>query len=235
MKDQKTTTKTKTQVLNLPNKDDKGVPYMSYSQKTSWEAKEGFSTKLLGRKEYMLHYFFNVDFPDVGWAEFGHKVGKALEDNDFSNFTEEEANTLSKVTRLDLFEKKVVINFDEQGFYLYGFIDTCTSDLSYIKDYKTASEKSKSKYEKSDYDQLDIYALGVFQETGKYPEKMDVEVISRTGNAFKGGSSVLGVGKDIWIIEKKIDKQRLEEVKQQVLNTASEISDYYTVFQRLNK
>ena len=221
-------------MINLPKKDEEGVCTISYSQVSSWNEVKGYNTKMLGKKEYILKYFLGVEFDDVGFGEFGTKVGESLENNSFTEFSPEETKTLKKVNRLDLFERKVKIDFKEEGFYLYGYIDTCTEDLMHIKDYKTASENSKKKYSTDGYFQLDIYALGVFEETGKYPEKMDVEIIERKGNAFRGGLSALSIGTDIWIIDRKVIPQRLKEIKSNILKTAKEISGYYSIYQKLN-
>ena len=64
---------------------------------------------------------------------------------------------------------------------------------------------------------------------------MYVCAISRLGNGFKGGRDVLKVGEHVWFIEKEINKERLEILKNKIITTANEISEYYTVFQKLNK
>ena len=116
----------------LPKKDKEGIPYISYSQANLWSDVKGYNTGMDGKIEYMLSYFYKVNFPDVGFGGFGGKVGIALEEGDFSAFSTSEIDTLRKVERLDIFEKEIRIPFD--GFYLVGYIDTCTEDLKYIKD-----------------------------------------------------------------------------------------------------
>ena len=68
----------------LPKKDKEGVPYISYSQANSWSDVKGYNTGMDGKIEYMLSYFYKVNFPDVGFGGFGGKVGTALEEGDFS-------------------------------------------------------------------------------------------------------------------------------------------------------
>jgi hypothetical protein len=217
----------------LPKKDKEGVPYISYSQANLWSDVKGYNTGMDGKIEYMLSYFYKVNFPDVGFGGFGGKVGTALEVGDFSAFSPLEIETLKKVERLDVFEKEIRIPFD--GFYLVGYIDTCTEDLKYIKDYKTASPSSKEKYYTDDYKQLMIYAKGVHCEKGYYPERMNVEIIERKGNAFNGGIDALSLGDNIWIVEKEISAEKIEEVAKYVEKTALEISEYWSVWKKINK
>lgn len=226
------TKKTEVNKIILPRKDKEGNPYVSYSQINSWNSKKGFNTGLPGFKEYILSYFFNVKFGDPqGWAEFGTRVGTALEHNDFKGFSKKEQETLKKATRLDLFEKEVRITFP--GFYLKGFIDSASENLKSILDYKTASENSRKKYYTDEYEQLDIYAMGIKEETGEYPEKMWVEILERVGNPFRGES--LSLGTALWVSEREIDEKRLERIKEDILRTTEDISRYYTVFTKLNK
>ena len=217
----------------LPKKDKEGVPYISYSQANLWSDVKGYNTGMDGKIEYMLSYFYKVNFPDVGFGGFGGKVGTSLEEGDFSAFSTSEIDTLRKVERLDIFEKEIRIPFD--GFYLVGYIDTCTEDLKYIKDYKTASHSSKEKYYTDDYKQLMIYAKGVHCEKGYYPERMNVEIIERKGNAFNGGIDALSLGENIWIVEKEISAEKIEEVAKYVEKTALEISEYWSVWKKINK
>ena len=217
----------------LPKKDKEGIPYISYSQANLWSDVKGYNTGMDGKIEYMLSYFYKVNFPDVGFGGFGGKVGIALEEGDFSAFSTSEIDTLRKVERLDIFEKEIRIPFD--GFYLVDYIDTCTEDLKYIKDYKTASHSSKEKYYTDDYKQLMIYAKGVHCEKGYYPERMNVEIIERKGNAFNGGIDALSLGENIWIVEKEISAEKIEEVAKYVEKTALEISEYWSVWKKINK
>jgi hypothetical protein len=109
-----------------------------------------------------------------------------------------------------------------------------TPDRTHIRDYKTASEKSCKKYYEDPYEQLDVYALAVQQETGKVPKKLEVCAIERTGNGFKGGRNVLKVGENIWYIERKTSKERLAKLEDKIQQTVEEISFYYKIFKKLN-
>lgn len=227
--------------FNLPQKDENGVPYISYSQISSWNDKKSFNLGIEGKLEYMLHYFMGIDFPDMGWGEFGQDVEDAILTQDFSKFSEEETNTLKKVEVLPVSQYKVYVNFyDEEGssllFYVYGLIDNASEDLSYIKDFKTASANSKAKYYTKDgYKQLDLYAMGILEKTGVLPTKILVDIIERSGNAFKGGRAVLKVGNETWQVDREIPTEdEMVELRKYVLRTATEVASYKDVFDLIN-
>jgi hypothetical protein len=207
--------------MNLPTKDKEGKPYISYSQ---------VSTFIKSPKEYIQKYFFKEPISFTAYLDFGSKVGEALEKNDFSAFEKDEEITLKKVIRLDEFEREVKYDFGE--FYTIGYIDTNTKDLSYIIDYKTGSMDKESEYKKEEYIQPLIYAMSIEQETGKLPEKAEVVLIERYGNAFKG--EILTVGQNIKHIPISITKDRIENTKQLILSTVKQIEQYYNVFLKLN-
>ncbi len=206
----------------LPKIDKHGKPYLSYSQINSF---------LYNKKDYIKSYFFNEPIQFTAYIDFGSKVGKALETNDFSDFSEEEQQTLKRVPRLDEFEKEIRVDFGE--FYLKGFIDTNSSDLTHFMDYKTGAAKKVTEYQKDDYIQPHIYALGIEQETGILPKKADIILIERYGNAFKG--EPLTVGKEILPVPIDISRERIEYARELVIKTAKEIEHYYKIFLKLNK
>lgn len=206
----------------LPKIDKDGVPYLSYSQISSF---------IKNKKDYIKSYFFNEPIEFKAYIDFGSKVGVALEKNDFSLFSEEEQETLKKVERLDEFEKEIRVDFG--SFYVKGFIDTNTKKLDKFFDYKTGSLNKEEEYKKDTYIQPHIYALGIEQETGKLPKKANVILIERMGNAYKGETLV--VGKNIISIPIDISKERLDYAKQLVIDTAKEIEHFYKIFLKLNK
>ena len=207
--------------MHLPKVDKNGMPYLSYSQISSF---------IKNKKEYIKSYFFNEPIAFTAYLDFGNKVGTALQHNDFSDFSEEEQLTLKKVKRLDEFEKNIRVDFGD--FYVTGFIDTNNKTLNHIIDYKTGSANKVDEYTKDTYIQPHIYALGIEQEKGKLPKKAEVILIERYGNAFKG--EPLTVGKEIIHIPIDISKERLEYAKQLVIDTAKEIEYYYKLFLELN-
>jgi hypothetical protein len=235
--------------LNLPQTDifsiysDSGqpdlveMPYLSYSQISKW---------LKSKREYIRKYFLGEPDDNEGlqrYGDFGHKVGGALEHNDYSGFEPDEIEFLKTVPRYDRFEVETLLKMD--GFFVKGYIDTMKLPddhkgsghiIEYvpaIADYKTGDiSKKEEDYASDDYIQLEIYAASIEQVFGSLPEKADVLLIGRSGNAFKGEE--LKLTKEFITIKKDITPERIEEVKKLVQKVAEEISDYYTTFQRIN-
>src|SRR5690606_27220 len=100
------------------------------------------------------------------------------------------------------------------------FIDDARKDFSLIRDYKTGSIASTKKYSKSEYDQLNMYALDVFRRTGKIPEA-EVYVILREGSHLNMPMRVAGTQ----IIPRKITENELYAAEAKVMATAREISE----------
>lgn len=222
--------------LILPKKDENGEYFISFSQVSLWREAKGFDTGFPGYQEYIRKYFLGETFENnTGYAEFGTEVENYIcsrEDSD--KFTDDEKAVLEKITPLGVFQKEIKLYFKEYGFYVKGFIDDCTEDLTRVRDYKTASSKSKEKYYQQDYRQLDLYALAIKEETGVLPSQVEVVCIERLGNGFKGGRNALTVGKEIWYIDKVVNEQRIKEVKDYIITSAIEISEYWKVFCKLN-
>lgn len=212
--------------LNLPKRDEQGRMYVSYNQLSKFRK---------NKREYFRSYFFGEEFTGSPHTEFGSKVGEALENNDFSEFSEEEIKTLNKVTRLDEFEKKLEWEFD--GFYVVCYVDTSDNVdgiCQNLVDYKTGAEDKKSEYDTEDYEQIVIYVCAFEQKQGVVPKKGWVELIEKTGgNPYKGG--VLKVGENVWKIPQKINKVRREKVRKGIERDVILISEYKDVFDKLNK
>lgn len=199
----------------LPSKDKNGNSYVSYSQ---------LQLFIKDEKEYKNRYIDRLPFRTNAYIEFGSKVGKALEENDMCLFTKSEVDTLSKVTRLDVFERKTILKYD--GFYVLGFIDTISNDYLNIIDYKTGGKNKEFEYTKDDYFQLQLYALSIRQETGVTPLKASVEFIRRIGNAYK--REVLKVSNESpIIIDVDISYDRLKKVYNDTLRITKEIEKFY--------
>ena len=206
----------------LPRTDEEGRCYLSYSQHSKWKK---------DKKDYIKSYFFGERFEGNAYTDFGSKIGEALENNDFSGFSEKEQKVLNKITRLDEFERKICLDFGD--FYVLGFIDTNNKDLTILVDYKTGDMGKIEVYESDDYDQLGIYAAALEQETGKLPEQAYVELIERVGNAFKGEE--LALGSEVVQIPQDISPKKIKEIKKDVVKVATEISEYYRVFNLINQ
>lgn len=201
--------------MELPSKDKFGNSYLSYSQ---------ISLFLKDKEQYKKQYILKEPFVGNEYTDFGLKVGKALESGNFELFDKNEKETLSKVTRLDLFERKTILKYED--FYIIGFIDTCNNDLTEIIDYKTGGKNKEFEYQKDDYTQLLYYALSLRQETGITPKKASVEFIRREGNLYR--NQMLKVGKEEPIkIEVDISENRLKKVYWETIEIAKNISEFY--------
>lgn len=217
--------------LTLPRVDDIGIPYLSYSQITTWKR---------SKKQYMKQYFFKEPFDGNAYTDFGKKVGTALELNDYSGFTQEEIKVLQQVPRYDEFEKEIKLQM--KGFYVLGYIDTNSKlvnngngvYIEKIADYKTGDIKKKvAEYESDDYTQLDIYAASLLQKYDRLPDKIYVHLIDRKGNAFRGEPLVLGDGHIT--IKRQTDKKRISKILKDIQEVGEDIEKCYKVFLKLNK
>lgn len=218
-------------MIKLPRQNEDGEYYLSFSQKTTWY-------KTGTHRDYIRQYFFGEESSNQGlnnYADMGKKVGEALENNDFSEFTPEEQKFLESLPRYDEFEREVKLQFD--GFVLKGHIDSNTKPLKTkgvkkILDYKTLELDKKEKYESEEYDQIDVYCAALEQEFGHLPQEAIVVLIDREGNGFKGEELRLTCKKDV--VVRDINKERVEQVKEIYQSTGEEISEYYKVFLKLN-
>lgn len=199
--------------MNLPTKDKNGKSYLSYSAINSF---------LKDRQQFVKSYILKEPFVGNEYTDFGNKVGKALEVNDYSNFTEPEKTVLQSVTRLDLFEQKIILNYD--SFYLIGYIDTCSSELTQIIDYKTGGKNKHLQYQFPDYNQMIYYALGIRQETGIQVKSASVEFIERSGN-LKTGFSVST--NPVVKIPIDLSEGKLKQVYWETINIAKQIEIFY--------
>lgn len=199
--------------MNLPSKDKNGNSYLSYSQ---------ISMFLKDKEQFIKTYILKEPFIGNAYTDFGLRVGKALEKNDFCSFTKKEVSTLEKVNRLDEFERKITINYD--SFYLTGYIDTNTFDLTEIKDYKTGGIGKELQYTMPEYTQLCYYALGIRQETGISVKRATVEFIQRDGN-LRSGLTVSDAAPKV--IDIDISEQRLKAVYWDTIKIAKNIELFY--------
>ena len=218
----------------LPKSTEDGQPYLSYSQYSKFKRSP---------KEYYRQYFFGEPFDGNAYTDFGSLIGEALETGDFSAFSEEEQKVLKKVTRLDQFERE--ITWDLNGFVVTGYIDTNDTlwdhpdpkqgkeVVTTIIDYKTGALNKVAEYEDENYDQVTIYAGAILQQTGTVPKKGWVELIERTGNAFRGEE--LKLGTEVVKIPQNVTKKKIKETETKLRAAAKEISDRYKVFKKLEK
>jgi hypothetical protein len=129
------------------------------------------------------------------------------------------------------FERKIKLQME--GFYVVGYIDTNTTCLTKLADYKTGDiEKKRADYESKSYNQLEIYAAAIEQETGILPDDVKVFLIGRAGNAFQ--NEELTLTKEYITITRDVTPEKVAAVKVLVQKTAEEISAYYTMYLKLN-
>lgn len=200
--------------MNLPSKDKNGNPYLSYSQ---------INTFIKDRDQFIKSYILKEPFKGNEYTDFGSKVGRALELGNYDSFKKSEIDTLSKVTRLDLFEHPIKINYD--SFYLVGYIDSCSLDLTKIIDYKTGGVGKEFQYSSEDYIQMCYYALGIKQETGISVKDASVEFIRRKGSISSG---LYVASEDPIKIKLDVSENRLKTVYWWTIKIAKEIENFYT-------
>jgi|GEM_PF-1523715 hypothetical protein len=212
----------------LPRQDKEGKYYISYSQISKFKR---------SKREYIRQYFFGEDTASEAlkkYGAFGHLIGEAFENNDFSAFEGEDKKFMEGVKKYDEFEREIKLKMN--GFYVKGFIDSNTKPSKhkkpYIKkilDYKTGDvDKKRTDYSSPEYNQLEIYASALKQEFGKLPDIAHVVLIGRNGNAFNGEE--LTLSRRIAIIERSMDQDLIDVVLKDVQETAEEISRLYQVF-----
>lgn len=212
----------------LPKKDKEGLYYLSYSQMAKWRK---------SKRDYIRKYFFGEPDDNAGlqrYGDFGHKVGEAFENNDFSKFEINEQTFLQTIPRFDEFETEVKLEM--QGFYVLGYVDSNTKvEDGYVKkllDYKTGDIVArKPEYESVEYMQTEIYSAAFMQKYGRLPDEASVVLIGRSGNAFKGEE--LKLTGEVEIIPKDISAGRVAKVHAHVQKIAEEISDCYKAYLKL--
>ena len=203
--------------MDLPKKDKYGVSRLSYSQ---------IDTFKKSKADFYDRYILQKPFEGNEYTYFGLKVGEALENNDFSLFTDPEKKILKQVTRLHEFERQVFLEYKDHGFYLVGYIDTISEDFTRIIDYKTGGLGKEKQYYHTEYNQLQIYALAIKQDTGLDVKDASVEFIRRGGNAFRGEKLYVKDEAPI-VIPQDLSEERLKFVYWDILKTAKEIEKFY--------
>lgn len=221
----------------LPSSTEEGQPRISYSQITSWNEEKSFNkamvrgklTEVPGKVGYILDKFLKYDFPPTAmdaFAPFGEKCENAICNQDFTGFDETETAILKTITPIGVFQHELNIDFGD--FSLVGYIDDKNEDSSWLRDYKTCSKSTASRYEKDNYFQLDIYAMDEYFKSGRLPEKMEVVRIGRKGSPFKGED--LKVDCLFPTVYRTTSISRLQKVEEYIRKTVQEISDTYKIY-----
>ena len=201
--------------MNLPKKDKHGNSRVSYSQLECFKR---------SKKDFVDRYILKKPFISNPYIDFGSKVGNAISSGLYEGFNKNEIGSLNKVTKLDAFEKRILLKYEE--FYLVGFIDSISNDLKNLIDYKTGGVGKHVKYMNYKYNQLAIYSLAIRQEFGITPENASVEFITRDGNTYRGIELTVS-NNDIIRIPVDITKKRLVSVYKDVYNTTKQIEEFY--------
>ena len=208
-----------------------GKPKISYSEISKMWENQYVKNPL---KEYVLQHFLGQEstIPDV----YG-KFGSCVEDficlgKQECELNESEKELLRQVKPYGNYQVPFLIDFGD--FVFVGKKDDQNDDCSIIRDYKTASENSVTQYKEGypKYKQLHAYALERYINHESIP-KLELIAIERLGNPFK--SEPLKVGSNIWRYEFVPTEKELLELKENIINTVKEISDFYKVFLKLNQ
>lgn len=223
-----------------------GEPYLSWSSIETFNDKSGFNTGLPGEQEFILKYFFEDKFPDMGWGIFGQEVEGYVCEKEFEDkFSEKEKETLDKIKPLGVFQEEIVYDTG-LGFIVIGYIDDHTpveedkegnKFISLLRDYKTKSESSKKDLHLDKKHQIEIYTLGL-QQKGIEVKNAEYCIIERLGGwdcMQGGGRESLSVGKRIWYEDYdggRLKEKRLEKTKYLIEMTAKKVSELYKVYKK---
>jgi hypothetical protein len=238
-----------------------GLPYVSWSQVESFNDKSGFNTGMLGELEYLLGRFTKVEFPDMGWGQFGSeteayitlrklpkaklaKVEQKVQDElaeALRNFTAEEREVLDTIESLGKFQDEICYWVEELNIIVLGYIDDRTPEkdgkVDILRDYKTKSESSKKDLHEAKKHQIELYILGLRQR-GLEVQKAEYCIIERLGGREcmgGGGRESLSIGKRVWYEPYSWDEDRLKVTHQMIIDTVIRISSLYTTYEKYFK
>lgn len=216
-----------------------GKHYISWSSIESFNDKNGFNTSLLGEYEYMLNKFFKIEFPDLGWGDFGHQVENYITlRTDGENFTDVEKSVLETIEPLGNYQREVCLYIEELDIIVLGYIDdhstpTKEKHIEILRDYKTKSESSKKDLHLPKKFQLELYAMYLIS-LGYTVGKGQYVVIERLGGKEcmnGGGRAVLSIGERVWYEDYlRLNEDRFKEAQELVKNTVTRISSYYRTY-----
>lgn len=236
-----------------------GKSYISWSTCESFNDKSGFNTGLLGEFEYILGKLSKVEFPDLGWGQFGSEVEayvtlRELKDlskiepkvqeelkEALKNFSEKEKEVLDQITPLGVFQTEICYYIGELDIIVLGYIDdhspVLEGKIKMLRDYKTKSESSKKDLHLDKKYQIELYILGLRQQ-GYEVENAEYCIIERFGGMEcmqGGGRGVLKVGNRIWYEPYSWTEQRLKETRQMIVDTAKRISSIKNTYDKYFK
>jgi len=227
-------------VINLPRVSEDGMPYISYSQVSSFNNPQYFN-------QYILGYLFGIRDEGNVWSQFGSevgeyletggkKVGKLLNDNDIEVLNEI-LKTLKPLKGKE-FEKEIKLQRD--GYRIIGYIDLYyeTKEKANVVDFKTLNTvKKKSFYANNDPDSKDSYLQTILYSRaleieGKEIDNCGVFGIDRT---FEGTfeEPILHLSGKAETIPTPYCKIKAEKFLEKVDKTVAAISSLKTTFDNL--
>lgn len=236
--------------LNLPKKykDEKnpdriGLPYISYSQHTSFNENGEFFYQMV------LNYIFGIKvesrfqvYADMGSATGEYVENKSKKENILLN--EKDKAILDKyIDNLpDDCEYEREIWIERDGYYIYGFEDVFYKEKVKgegveVVDIKTGSIVKKGPFYASEaYGQTNLYAYYEDVVMGNKIKDCRVVMFDREGNAMKENPDELHLTGKIEKIPTPYSRARAEKVIRKMDKTAKEISslkDTYDVLSTL--
>lgn len=246
---------------NPHNKKFIGFPYVSWSQVESFNDKSGFNTGLLGEFEYILGRFSKIEFPDMGWGQFGseteayitlrklpkkdlkkieNKVQQELADA-IRNFSNSEKEVLDSIKPLGVYQDEICYFVEELGVIVLGYIDDRSPEVNgvveLLRDYKTKSESSKADLHDDKKHQIELYILGLSQR-GLEVKNAEYCIIERLGGRecmTGGGRESLSIGKRVWYEPYSWDEERLKVTHQMIIETVIKISSIFSTYEKYFK
>lgn len=238
-----------------------GLPYVSWSQVESFNDKSGFNTGLLGEFEYLLGRFTKVEFPDMGWGQFGSETEAYITLRDLSkaklsklevkiqeelaasivNFSDKEKKIMEGVKALGVFQDEICYHVEELNIIVLGYIDDRSPEkdgmVEMLRDYKTKSEASKKDLHDAKKHQIELYILGLRQR-GLMVQNAEYCIIERLGGKEcmgGGGREALSIGDRVWYESYSWDEDRLKVTHQMIIDTVTRISSLYSTYEKYFK
>lgn len=241
----------KQEYLNLPRKytirEDtpkefyyrEGLPYVSYSQHTSFNETGEFYYQMV------LQYIFGlkIDSRFKAYSNFGSDTGDYVNpyDKDKNGLLNDKDRDILNNFMKDIpedceYEREVWIERD--GFFILGYSDIFYQDKGdgvEIVDLKTGSIIKKEKhYASEDYGQTNLYAY--YEDTVKENKIKDCRVVlfDREGNAMKDIPDELHLTGLIKHIPTTYSRKRAEKVLKGMDKTAKDLSSLKDTYDKLS-
>ena len=133
------------------------------------------------------------------------------------------------------YEREILIDMGE--YVIYGFVDRIlgmgTGELD-IDDFKSGSiAKKEAEYASEDYGQTTLYAHALKLEGYKI-KSSGVVLFDRKGNTLEEGHrNKLRLTGEITKIDTPYSEERAKKLLKKIDNVAKQISDYYTLYQKI--